>query len=78
MQKLDHIRNVIGLFFHTLVFIASDVNYRLKFSFRMVNAVFTVQQANIGKGVYSILMPTTWVTFLKIVCGITFILNIPL
>ena len=49
MQKLIHVRNVIGLLFHTLVFIASDVNYRLKLSFKMVNAV---QQAKIGKSAY--------------------------
>ena len=52
MQKLKHIRNVTGLLFHTLVFIACDVNYRLKLSFKMVNAVFTVQQAEIRKGAY--------------------------
>jgi hypothetical protein len=52
MQKLNHIRNVPGLLFHTLVFIACDVNYRLKLSFMMVNAVFTVRQAEIGKGAY--------------------------
>jgi len=49
---LNHIRNVTGLLFHTLVFIACDVNYRLKLSYKMVNAVFTVQQAKIGKGAY--------------------------
>jgi len=43
---------VTGLLFQTLVFIACDVNYRLKLSFKMVVAVFTVQLAEIGKGAY--------------------------